>query len=88
MGKLHTLRRAIERDPAKWRREGGGGGQVWSDADGGWMPVSRKVVACGAYRDSNGEWKPVRWGCRPWFSNVGSYRKFVEHVLRTLSGGR
>jgi hypothetical protein len=84
MGKLHTLRRVIERDPAKWQRFVPSG-EVYKDGE--WKPFWRKRGACGAFMDSDGEWKPLRWGCRPWFSNVGSYRKFVEHVLRTLNQG-
>ena len=84
MGKLHTLRRAIERDPAKWQRFVPSG-EVFSD--GKWKPAVVRTEPRGAFKDSDGKWKPLRWGCRPWFSNVGSYRKFVEHVLRTLNQG-
>ena len=41
MGKLHTLRRAIERDPQQWYHEAGGGWFFVKDAyfvRGAWKP--------------------------------------------------
>jgi len=38
MGKLHTLRRAIERDPAKWRNEPHG---AVRERNGEWSPKGK-----------------------------------------------
>ena len=72
MGKLHTLRRAILRDP-----------QRWLDACGGLDGWESWYSHCKAVR-RNGEWVP----CGSYMCSIRSYKAFVYHVLQgVLLGG-
>lgn len=74
MGKLHTLRRAILRDPDKWKW------YRWTDLRGHEHVRERKG---GAVRRRDGTWKPndhLFWRS----TSNGPYRKFIEKVLKEI----
>ncbi len=78
MGKLHTLRRAIERDPEKFTLVGPVLGKELPDGgvELGFHGFAR--VPLGAiFRD--GQWHPARYG---YATRPPAYRQFVRTVLR------